>query len=206
MRIPKNYKKINTGFTLVETLITIFIITMIGLLIINFQLDIFSLNQNSSDKLNAQIEVRQTLKTMTAELRSMSPSDNGSYAISAVATSSVTFYVDIDNDNKKEQIRYFQSGTALKKGVTESVNNIYDPADEIITNLISNLANSSSSPIFYYYDKNYDGQSEAMTYPLNIPAIRLIKINILINKNPDKVSENINVTTQVSLRNLKDNL
>lgn len=195
-----------SGFTLVEMLITIFIITMIGIAVVTFQIDVFSLNRISSDNLNAQIDARKALKTMAAELRSMSPSDNGSYAIALLATSSITFYVDIDSDNKKEQIRYFTSGSYLKKGVIEPVNAVYNPANENITNLVSDLANSSSSPIFYYYDKNYDGTSSSLTYPINIPSVRLVKIDIFIDKDTNKLPQALNVTTQVSLRNLKDNL
>jgi type II secretory pathway pseudopilin PulG len=200
------FKQNKAGFTLVEILVAIFIRTLIMVAIINFQINVFSLNKISSNNLNAQTDARKTLKNMTAELRSMSPSDNGSYAIALTATSSITFYTDIDNDNSKEQIRYFQEGTNLKKGITKSSGGVYNPGNESLTNLISDLANSSSSPIFYYYDKNYDGTSAPLTYPLNIPSIRLIKIDILIDKDLNKAPEAMNITTQVSLRNLKDNL
>jgi prepilin-type N-terminal cleavage/methylation domain-containing protein len=199
----KNISK--QGFTLTEMLITIFIITLIGIAVITFQIDLFSLNRISSDNLNAQTDARKALKTMVAELRSMSPSNNGSYAIAGAATSSITFYVDIDNDNNKEQIRYFQDGTNLRKGVIKPVNNVYNPANETLTNLVSDLANGTSS-LFYYYDKNYNGETAPLTYPLNIPSVRLVKINILIDKDITKLPRAMNVTTQVSLRNLKDNL
>jgi prepilin-type N-terminal cleavage/methylation domain-containing protein len=195
-----------SGFTLVEILITTFVITLISLAIVNFQIDVFSLNKISSDNLNAQTDARKALKIMATELRSLSPSDNGSYAIASAATSSITFYVDIDNDNKKEQIRYFKNGTNLKRGVIKSVGAVYNPANETFTNLMSDLVNSSSSPIFYYYDKNYGGETDPLTYPLNIPFVRLVKINILIDKDVNKAPGTMNVTTQVSLRNLKDNL
>lgn len=193
------------GFTLTEMLITVFIITLIGIAVISFQIDLFSLNRISSDNLNSQTDARKALKTMVTELRSMSPSNNGSYAISLAGTSSITFYVDIDNDSNKEQIRYFQDGVNLKKGIIKPVNNVYNSTNETITILVSDLANGTSS-IFYYYDKNYNGETAPLTYPLNIPSIRLVKINILIDKDITRLPTSINVTTQVSLRNLKDNL
>jgi len=192
------FKTKKSGFTLVEILIAIFIITLIGLAIVNFQIDVFNLNKISSANLNAQTDARKALKVMSAELRSMSPSDNGSYAIAVAATSSITFYVDIDSDNSKEQIRYFQDGTNLKKGITKPTGTVYNIANETVANLVSDLANSSSTPIFYYYDTHYDGTTDELSTPINIPAVRLIKINI-------EISKSINVTTQVSLRNLKDN-
>lgn len=196
--MKSNFKTKKSGFTLVEILVAIFIITLIGLAIVNFQIDIFNLNKISSKNLNAQTDARKALKVLSAELRSMSPSDNGSYAIALTSTSSITFYVDMDSDNSKEQIRYFQDGTNLKKGITKPTGTVYNIANETVTNLVSDLANSSSTPIFDYYDTHYDGTTNPLSIPINIPSVRLIKINILINNN-------INVTTQVSLRNLKDN-
>ena len=155
--------------------------------------------------MNAQTDARKALKVMSSEIRSISPSDNGSYAIALAATSTVTFYEDIDNDNSKEQVRYFKSGTNLKKGVIQPTGTIYNPANEVVTNLVSDLVNSSSSPIFYFYDKNYDGSTAPLSYPINIPSVRLIKINIFIDKDINKSPTPIHVTTQVSLRNLKDN-
>jgi Tfp pilus assembly protein PilW len=202
-----SYKKnkLEEGFTVVEMLITIFIVTLVGIAIVNFQINIFSLNKISGDSMNAQTDARKALKVMSSEIRSISPSDNGSYAIALAATSTITFYEDIDNDNSKEQVRYFKSGTNLKKGVIQPTGTIYNPANEVVTNLVSDLANSSSSPIFYFYDKNYDGSTAPLSYPINIPSIRLIKINIFIDKDINKFPAPINVTSQVSLRNLKDN-
>jgi prepilin-type N-terminal cleavage/methylation domain-containing protein len=196
------------GFTLIEILVAIFIVTLIGVAVVNFQIDVFSLNKISSDNLNAQTDARKALKVMGAELRSMSPSNNGSYAIAQAGTSTITFYVDTDADTLKEQVRYFQEGANLKKSTIKPTGTplTYNIANEEITNLVSDLVNGSSSPIFYYYDKNYDGTTDPLTIPVNIPNVRLIRVNILIDRDINKAPAPINVTTQVSLRNLKDNL
>lgn len=201
--IVNKKNKFRQGFTLVETLITIFIVTLIGLAIINFQIDIFSLNKISSDNLNAQTDARNTLKTIGAELRSLSPSNAGAYPLAITATSSLAFYVDTDNDSLKEKIHYFQSGNTLKRSSIKPTGTplTYDPANEKITTLINNLANGTSS-VFYYYDKNYDGTGDPLTEPIDIPAVRLIKINIMLGQVPNIIT----VTTQISPRNLKDNL
>jgi hypothetical protein len=86
-----------------------------------------------------------------------------------------------------------------------SISPFYNIADEKVTNLVSYIANNTA-PIFYYYDKNYDGTNSALATPINIPLVRLIKINILIDKDTNKEPGVITATTQISLRNLKDNL
>lgn len=203
----KNKTNYQAGLTLPEILIVLFIISVIGTLIVNFQINIFSFDKISSESMNAQTDARNTLKTMSAEIRSMSAANDGSYAIYQAGTSSLSFYDDVDNDLLKERVRYFLSGNVLKKGVIKPTGSplAYDSADEIFTILVNDIANGNS-PIFYYYDKNYDGASAALPDPVDIPLVRLIKINVLIDKDPTKLPGTINVTTQISIRNLKDNL
>ena len=79
----------------------------------------------------------------------------------------------------------------------------YDPATEKITTLLTNVTNSS---IFGYYDKNYEGTTAALSSPVNISAVRLIKITVTVDKDPNKPPAPTTFSTQISFRNLKDNL
>lgn len=195
------------GFTLVETLIAMFIIILIGLAIVNFQLDIFSLNKITNNNLVAQEDARGALKTMSSEIRSMSPSSLGAYPLMEVSTSTLTFYTDTDDDSLRERVRYFLTGTTLKRGQIKPTGNplIYNSANETTKELIHNVANATSS-IFSYYDTTYDGTSSALPQPVNILPVRLIKINVIIDDNLLKSTPPLNMTTQISIRNLKDNL
>ena len=198
-------KKYQSGFSMVEMIFAIFILTIISVAIVNFQIDIFSLNKISTDNLTAQQEASRALKIMSTEIRSMSTSNKGAYPIITAATSTLIFYTDINNDDRKEKIRYFLSENTLKKGVTESAGNshIYDPEKEIITDLIHNIANNLNA-IFYFYDSNYDIISAPLTG--KIDNIRLVKINIFTDHDISKLPEPSYITTQVSIRTLKDNL
>ena len=124
-------KKKNSGLTLLEVLIAMFIITVVGVAIVNFQLDIFSLNRITGDNLIAQESARLVLKNMTSEIRSMSTSNGGAYYIDQAGTSSLSFYTNIDSDLAKEKVRYFLEGNVLKRGVIKPINNIYNVNNEI---------------------------------------------------------------------------
>ena len=203
-----NHKKINyqAGFSLIEMIIVIFILTVIGLALVTFQINIFSLNKITGDNLTAEGEARQTLKTITAEIRTMSPSGMGAYAIAQLSTSSITFYSNIDNDSLIEKVRYFTVGSTLKKGVIKpSGNPLNYNGTESTKELVHNIANATTS-IFSYYNANYDGTSAPLSAPVNPISVRLIKVNIIIDKDPLKSPPPLFMTTQVSIRNLKDNL
>ena len=200
------FTKKNKGFTVVEILVTLFILTLIGIAVVNFQIDIFSLNRISNNNLVIQEDARQALKNMTAEIRSMSPGNDGSYPISLAATSSLTFYDDADNDSLNERIHYYLSGTTLKKGTLKPTGSpLAYTGTETTKEIVHNIANATTS-IFSYYDTSYDGTSAALAQPVNILSIRLVKVNLIIDDNLLKSPPPLNMTTQVSIRNIKDNL
>ena len=149
---------------------------------------------------------RKILKTISSEIRTIaSQSDIGTYPISQASASSFTFYSDIDGDGLKERVRYFLTSTTLQKGVIKPTGSplSYNSANEIISTRAINETNAS---IFSYYNKNYDGTTAALSFPVNIPDIRLVKIILTIDDNPNRPPAPLTFSTQVSIRNLKDNL
>lgn len=201
------FRKNNRGYSLAEMLIVVGILSAIIFVVTTFQKDIFSLNTSLQGSLNAQFEGGRVLRKMVGELRSMSQSGAGAYPIAQAATSTVTFYTDIDDDGSKEKVRYYlQSGT-LKKGVTEpSGNPIVYTGTEKVETLITSVVNGTSSPVFYYYDSSYAGTSTPLTTPINTLSVRLIKIEVTIDKDVNRPPGPFVVTSQVTPRNLKDNL
>jgi len=207
--IIKNYKNNLRGFSIIEIIVVIFIIALISLATATFQNDIFSLNKTVSNNISAQDEMRKVFKMMTAEIRSASSSSLGAYPIADLSQTSFTFYSDIDNDGLKERIRYFLSSNILKKGVIKPSGSppTYNLANETVTDVVHNIVNGSTA-VFSYYDKNYDGTSSPLSYPIDVTSVRLVKITIAINSNSNSSNDpgTVIFTTQVSIRNLKDNL
>lgn len=203
----KVIKKQQSGFSIVEFLVAMFILILMGLTIFYFQKDVFSFNGIISGVLNAQDETRRALKIMTAEIRTASPSSIGAYPVSEAATSSFIFYSNINSDSYKERVRYFLEGTTLKKGVINPSGSplTYNPANETVSELVHDIANAAT-PIFSYYDENYDGTTQPLAEPINASEVLLVKITIIIDKNSARPPSPITMTTQISMRNIKDNL
>ena len=203
-----DYKKQKMkGFTVIELFIGIFIFLLVGGLIFLFQKNVYSLNDILSDNISGQEQARKALKIMSAEIRSSSPSNLGAYQISQAGDSSFIFYCDIDNDQLKERIRYFLDGTILKKGVIKPSGSplTYNPVNEQIVSFVRYVSNGATT-VFLYYDKDYDGTTSPLTTPVNVASVRLVKINIIIDKDASELPGPAIFTTQISMRNLKDNL
>ena len=195
------------GFTLVETILTIFIFSLMMGGITFFARNIFYLNNIASSSLSVEFETRKVLKPMANELRSASPSSLGSYPLEALATSSITFYSDLDGNGLKERVRYFLSSGKLKKGViTPSGSPLAYSGTEVVTTVVNDVINSTSTPIFEYYNTYYDGTTSSLAQPVAISVVRLIKVTIVVDTDVGRPLKAKTVTTQVSLRNLKDNL
>lgn len=207
MKFTRRVSKTMKGFSLIELMFSVFILSLIGIAVFAFQKDIFSFNRVISSGLAAQDEARRALRVMTTEIRSASPSSNGSYPVSEAEPTSFTFYKNIDSDNLQEQIRYFLSGTTLKKGVIKPSGDpyVYNPDDEEVSDVAHDIANGAT-PIFEYYDETYDGSSAPLSDPFSIAAVRLVKITLILDKDTLRPPAPFTLTTQVSMRNLKDNL
>jgi len=202
-KIIKNKK----GFSLAEILIATAIATIIFFAVFRFGNSVFSLNSDAQKSLSAQSDARQILKTMAKELRSASPSSLGSYPISLASATSITFFVNLDNDAYKEQVRYYVQDKELKKGVTKPSGSplAYNLSNEKTSILVHDL-NNGTSPTFEYFDSSYTGTSSPLTQPVQITAVRLVRITLIIEPDPNKSAGALKATSQVFLRNLKDNL
>ncbi|MDP3954049.1 MAG: prepilin-type N-terminal cleavage/methylation domain-containing protein [bacterium] len=195
--------KFNGGFTLIEIVVGMSILAVAVLLISSFGLDIFNSQISFGRAIEIEQEVQQTFKILVPELRSLEPSVNGSFPISQAGSLSLEFYSDTDNDGLSEKIRYFLENNTLKRSITPPSGSppVYDLGDEKIKEVIHDLTNASS-PIFYYYDKNYTGSEPTLAFPINIPDIRVIKIQITVD--PDIVgSSPLIFSAQATPRNLR---
>lgn len=198
--------KLQSGFSIIELLITVFIFTMLSMAVYTLFHSLSSSNRVLSASITAQDEARKVLKPLVGEVRDATTSSTGTYAILTATNTEFTFYTNIDSDTQVERIRYFLQGTTLKKGVIKPSGAplAYDTATETVTDVIHHMANGST-PIFTYYDKDYTGSQSALSTPVLISSVRLVKIYVIIDPLGASSPSPTIMTTQVQLRNLKDN-
>lgn len=193
------YKKNNKkGFTLIEIIVSISILVILGLSVNAFLSDSFKFNRQISDNIENLHSAKAFLQKISAEIRSMSISNTGSFPITEAGTSSITFFSDTNSDNLKEQIKYYLQGDILYKKVIVPSGNplIYSENSSVTTVIIKGI--NPNIVIFEYFDGNYAGTTSAMIHPINPSTVRLIRVNISVN---DQTFD-----TQISIRNLKNSL
>jgi prepilin-type N-terminal cleavage/methylation domain-containing protein len=194
------------GFTLIETVLALAIFGMIVVVMGAFARDVFFFNDVLQTGITNTGEARKVLRPFTSEVRRAQASNRGAYAIHEAATSSFSFYTDTDSDGVRERVRYFLDGDSFKKGIiTPSGSPLeYTEDDERIIKVIRDVVSTSS--IFSYYDTDYYGStSPALAHPVTLSDIRLVKIDLTVDANPNRAPSLLTITTQATLRNLKDN-
>ncbi len=114
-------KKKRNGFTLIETLIAIFIfsLTFTGLsLAINHLYSAYDFIWSQASTIS---EARRGVKTMVREIRGANTGDDGSYAIQKAENNEFIFFSDINKDGRLERVRYFLGGVSANEATKECV-------------------------------------------------------------------------------------
>jgi prepilin-type N-terminal cleavage/methylation domain-containing protein len=199
MRIPSK----RLGFSLVEMLTVIAIMSMVGLAVTTMIQYFYQKNAYLLEQTDALDNARRTMLDAIRTLREASYGDDGSYPIASAATSTVTFYADVDNDGSVEKIRYYLSNGTLYRGVTNSAGSppVYTGQPETISTVAAFVRNDSTTPIFTYYDDTGATLSATSTDASKISAVT---VSIWIDLNPNRAPNVFNLSETATLRNLRN--
>lgn len=202
------FKKINNkGFTMLE------LIVVIGLFILfsGAITEMMIWGNHSKDvifeQLSKQNDGRNTIQNFLNDLRRSSYSSIGAYPLELATEKEIVFYSNVDADSWKERVRYFISGTTLKRGITKPTGTplTYNNVNETSVVVANDLNNTTT--LFLYYDQNYDGynSTSSMSFPINISQVRMIGIKLWLDLKPNVSPAPLFVEGKTALRNLKSN-
>lgn len=103
--------QIKTGFTLIETLISIVVFTLALGAVMGGIWMLYRTQSYTWQQSVAVDEARKGVETMVREIREAKQGDDGSYPIELAADKEFIFYSDIDKDGAVERVRYFLGNT-----------------------------------------------------------------------------------------------
>lgn len=190
------------GFTLAETVVVVALTGLVGvglLVMIGF---FYRSNAYLLEATSAVDSASRGLNEALTSLREASYAEDGTYPLASVATSSILFYGDMDRDASVERVRlYLQNGT-FYRGVTEPAGNppSYTGQTERISIIANNVRNSTSTPVFRFYDE--DGV--LLTGTVNTRLVRSIRTRLDVDINPLRAPNILILEGAATLRNLRD--
>lgn len=192
------------GFTLLETIVYIGLFGLIFLALTNAIIAFYQSNRFTLEQMNQLDSARKGVAAMVTGIRETTYSEAGSYPIEAVATTSITFYADMDNDGIVERVRYFLSNQDFVQGVIKPTGSpaAYTGTETLATTsqYIRNV--EQGVDIFSYYDTN----GALMSAPFSLVAIRYIKVSLIVNVNPATMPNEFTLRSSAAIRNVKSNL
>ncbi|MDD5396975.1 MAG: prepilin-type N-terminal cleavage/methylation domain-containing protein [Candidatus Moranbacteria bacterium] len=196
------------GFTLVETLVAI------AIFVIGIQATVMLASKTIQNKSYAMemgkssFVVSRSIGDLTQYIRRARQSDAGSYPIVSADKNDFVFYSDYNKDDKTERLHVYLTGGKVYMKVcvpSETFPKTYTTCAETTRLLADHIVNTTSDPLFSYYNKDYPGgANNPVATPADVSEIRLVKIFLKININPNRAPDNIQQETFVELRNLND--
>ena len=197
------------GFTLIEIIVAVFVFTLIVYGLIGLVSSILTNSKQSSTQLSDVDQSRKLVSQIVNELRNAQTSASGGYSLDTAADQQLIFYSNTDTDVPIERVRYYTQGGNLYKGITQYNGFTYNTSTESSVIVQQDVANASSTPLFYYYDGSYVGSSTqaSLVQPVNVTAVKFVKINLQVyNKGGVKNTGVYTITASAAVRNLKTNL
>jgi len=201
-------KKNKIGMSLVEMImaIAIFSIGIEGfslLFVKSWKINSFVIEEGE-----ASMMASRGVQKIVDVARRARQADNGSYPIVSANDNDFIFYCDIDKDGVTERVHYYRNENSLLVGVTKpgGIPPVYSAGDQSVQVIANYIANDVGHPIFSYYDENYpsDEVNNPMSVPASVSDIRMVKIHLMINIDPNNAPDYINIQSFATLRNLNE--
>ncbi|MDI6778079.1 MAG: type II secretion system protein [Patescibacteria group bacterium] len=210
MKIKAAKKFAQSGMTLVEMLISMFIFILMMFSSVYVLHQIYKNYGFAMEQGMSVAAVEHSLKYIIEDIRGMRQSDAGAYPIELADDFNFIFYSDVDKDDVTEKVHYYLENNLIKRGISNPSGTppVYPAEDETVTTLAENVVNTALQPLFCYFNTNYP--ADQVNNPLATPVspvadIRLIKMDVYVNLDPFRSPDNIRLESYVMLRNLKDN-
>jgi prepilin-type N-terminal cleavage/methylation domain-containing protein len=197
------------GLTLIETLvaIAIFAIGMVGFSIL--LVNVWRNNSYTLEMGQSNLVISQGISKMVGYIRKARQGDDGSYPIKSAGNNDLVVYSDYNRDGITERLHFYYASGAVFMGVTAPSGNmpkVYPAGDQQIIVIATKIVNASNEPIFYYFNKNYPGDTanNPLLMPVDVSVVRLVEIHLKININPNRAPDNIEMQSFAEIRNLND--
>lgn len=204
MKQQPAHKSIQSGLTLVETIIIISLFAILSLAVAESIASFYSVNAYTIAQSYQVNHARQGIESLVRDLREMTLGDDGTFPLAIMDPNEVGFYSDIDKDNSVEYVEYEVSTTTLEKRIYNAtgsppVYNFGVPDQTIIlSEYVQNILQGTST--FLYYDQN----GLLATPTSTVTDIKYIGVKLIVNIDPVRDPGEFTLRSSAALRNLKE--
>lgn len=188
------------GMTFVEVVIAISIFTVGILTFTLLFVKGWQSNKNALEEGQASMAASTGVRKAVDVIRKSRQGDNGSYSIVSATSNDLKIYSDVDGDDDTERVHYYLENGNFKMGITNPDTQVppnYASSDETV-NIVAQYVDNNGQPLFSYYDES----GNLLTGTINVNEIRMIKIYLRVDANPNLPPDPVVVQSFVTPRNL----
>lgn len=200
-------KLCENGMTLVELVMATAIMTLLMTAMSIMVIRVYDANKYVIEQGLNNHQLQNSIRSFSTNLREARQSDAGGYLIESADDFDLVFFANIDDDQDVERVHYYLDGQQLKMGTAKAAGfpAIYPEADEEVITVGNGIVNTSSQPIFYYYNRDYpeDQTTNLIETPAAVEEISLVKIDVFANINPNHIPDQMRMETFVKPRNIE---
>lgn len=189
------------AFSLVETIVviavtTLILITLSALIVYFYKTNSYALEQSA-----AVGQARRGVEDAMRYLREASYGSDGSYPVESAATSSVTFYANVNSDWAIERVTYTLLNGTLYRAVGEPIGNppTYSGTTYATTSVANSVVNDPTTPVFRYFDNT----GTELAAPVDVSKIASVETTVVIDVNINRAPVSFTLSGGATLRNLK---
>lgn len=194
-------KRAKKGMSLIEMIVAIAIFTIgLGIFTLLFvrswEMYTFSFSTGQS-----QVMASQGVQRLVDIIRNAQQADNGAFPLVVAQEEEIVLYTNIDIDNSIERVRIFFSHNKIfleirnaSTGTPPQYSDGYETSQEIVRDIIQD----DERVLFSYYDEF--NTKLTGTFPIN--DVKMVKIDIMVDDNVEKLPEGIAIESHASIRNL----
>jgi prepilin-type N-terminal cleavage/methylation domain-containing protein len=200
MYIPRH----NQGFTLVEMIVVIALFTILSLSVTSAIVQFYRTNAYAVAQSSEVQSASNALKLVVRDIREVTYADNGSFPIITASSNRFVFFSDVDRDGSVEMVEYVLVGTTLMKNITNAAGPppTYPGVPSEVRTVSTFVRNAAQAvPTFRYFnsaDQEVNGS--------DVTKIMSVSLEIIVNVDPNRSPGLFTLTSQATLRNLKNNL
>ena len=189
------------AFTLIETVVVVAITALISIVLSQLLVYFYQTNNYTLEQSTAVWQARRGVENAMLYLRETSYGSDGSYPLGSVATSSITFYANVNNTSSIDRVTYTLKDGTLYRSITAPSGNppTYAGASAATTTVATSVTNATSTPIFRYFDNT----GTELTAPINISKVASIQTTLVIDVNVNRAPVAFTLSGGATLRNLQ---
>jgi prepilin-type N-terminal cleavage/methylation domain-containing protein len=194
------FNKMNQrAFTLIEMITVIAILMIVGVSLTGtiqyfYKTDTFVVQEGTAVQ-----SAQRGLTIAMKNLREASYGDDGSYPIANAATSTITFYADVDGDGGVEKVTYSLSGKTLYRNITNAAGNPPTYIGSTATDTLATYVVSTTTAMFQYYDST----GTILPSPVDVSQVASVVTTMRIDVDPNRAPTTYLLTSTATLRNLR---